>query len=556
MPRDRHFTGAEVLSTGIEILKDSLALSGASKIQRGMHSTFTLSAPDHASHEDPPNALLLPNDVLARHALRHLDPASLVALRTTCRGLRQLVDEASALDIAPAVAGMLPAGLLQHARRSSDVQCLLRHQPRWAPKIRSSTPHKLHMLDMAEPCITWHPGTSVPCLVILDRRSLRAVKKAPQKFRARHLQPDPESQPRRKSQRTALVRSDQALPSLLVVQPDGTPRFSKASTDLLRVALRPQPGPLPWDIYGLAEDTFWQPFWCHDSVHLAFHHWDGHGMTLAVCTLNPEEPLGSSIRSPHFSKPLVGAAVAPSKDAALMSLQSTPCCVTALQLPSLLQQFHVSAGPMLDMPDAALWPCWMGYAPDGKHFAVAWAGPADQPKGRYLLLSLTLHTFTNGAQLQQISIQKVIPAMAVRRHRSPVITWSPASLWLSLSFEQGQGDETAMVQHAIVDLNGEYHLLPSLDGHSRGLDPQFSDYSCLRGWSPCGFLFSCASSQEDRRPNVKAPSPGFVALKRATSGMPGPKSSSSTGASITQAVASDGQSWPQYVMSSACMPFW
>lgn len=81
------------------------------------------------------NITFLPSDVVQQYLLPHLTPQSLAALRSTCQSYQQVVDDAPASFVAPVVADMLPAGLLQHATSSSDVQCLFLHQPSWAAHI-------------------------------------------------------------------------------------------------------------------------------------------------------------------------------------------------------------------------------------------------------------------------------------------------------------------------------------------------------------------------------------------------------------------------------------
>ena len=68
--------------------------------------------------------------------LPHLTPHSLIALRSTCKALTQMIDAAPATAVAPVLASMLPSKLLQHAQdasptrrlTSSNVQQLLSRQ--------------------------------------------------------------------------------------------------------------------------------------------------------------------------------------------------------------------------------------------------------------------------------------------------------------------------------------------------------------------------------------------------------------------------------------------
>ena len=431
------------------------------------------------------------SEFLQQHVLPHLTPQSLAALRSTCRSYRQLIDNAPASCMAPVVADMLPAGLLQHAERSCDVQHLFRQQPTWLAHMRSGRPYRTQSVPTNghHAIASWFPEPAEPQLIVMSVPK-PAADVPSQKLTSQHLEWDSSNQPNSGAAATALMKPSWALPRLQVVLPDGKAVDIKAAVDIRRVTLYPSPQALPRPFLPADREEFWQPHWCSTGFHLAVHRWDGHGMALAICDLSllDDQPDPAVSCLPHFRNPEIGAAFSPTKDAALVCLQHSPQHLTALHLPTLSPRYSISVGPL----HATLHPRWAAYAPDGRYFAVARAQAHEVAKHLAVVQLLSIHTSRDGARQAQLDIQHVLPGMrtrlAPRPHCMP-FAWSQTSSCLSVSCEYSpQLNSPDAGAHAIMHLNGSLNILPQLPTPKcRGPHDSCHASWC---WSHCGLFFS------------------------------------------------------------------
>ena len=124
------------------------------------------------------------SEALRMQALFLLTAPAVAALRSTCHAMKALVDKASARDLEPAAAELLPAGLLEQAATDQDVMQMLQQQQACISSLRSRlsprpVPIATHDFAKAQKLL-WSPAWPCLYLVVLmassSEMAIHAVK--------------------------------------------------------------------------------------------------------------------------------------------------------------------------------------------------------------------------------------------------------------------------------------------------------------------------------------------------------------------------------------------